>query len=738
MFIARTLLISLALLVSSAANAQTMSLKDEFSKKIKAANTIEPLGSDLFGNNTSPSTGKTEFSNIDISLPGNSKLPVQLSRRLNIDHRYMPEELGGLGNWDLDVPYIEGTFSKNVGWAINRCSSATPPVVEGAVFSTLEAWHGYKIHVPGVLDESMLAENNAFPDPTDGLSYPWILKSMGRVGCLPTVKNGYSGEGYFLKTTDGTKYYFDYPVERKAATLYKAQKGVPGYTMERKRVFMLATRIEDRFGNYVDYNYSNGRLVSIIANDNRRIDINYGSITGGVQSGTITATANGKNWMYILQNGQLTEVKQPDGHSWKYSPFGSHVTFVEGDPNQEPLPLDFFSPEAFCEDSFDSRYSGDMSFSVTHPSGASGQFTFEGTHFFRSQVPYQCIVDFFDHQVRVNLNDIRSSQRRDGIDWARVFSILDTNNDGRIEGDELSGDKLEGAIYLATDQSMIVDEPSFVEVSGHARILIPNYFALFSLKNLSITGANISSQLTQYNYNSEAYPYCDQYDSQTGQIWSVSCSLPDPCPTYGCADGVGRWVETILPTGDKVRKRFGVVFAKNEGELLAEEVVNATGTVVKRVDYQYIQDNEMAGQPFAGSVGVNFSSDPSETRIRPMVSSKVLQQGVEFNNIVTGFNNFAQPVGTTKSSSLGYTRSDAVAYENNLSNWVLGQVKAVTNTGAGPDTELSRTYYDPITALPLRIYSFGQTQPDTTFTYLTDGNISTVKDALNHTTTLSN
>lgn len=144
--------LSLALLLPLLAQAQAVGFGGEYQKKIKAAGEIAPFGDGAFGNYTSDATGKTVFETTDIDLPGNDQLPVQLGRRLAIDERFVIEELGGFGNWDVDVPYIEGTFSKSLGWSVaavnspnryKRCSIATPPIVEGLIFSSEEVSHGY-------------------------------------------------------------------------------------------------------------------------------------------------------------------------------------------------------------------------------------------------------------------------------------------------------------------------------------------------------------------------------------------------------------------------------------------------------------------------------------------------------------------------------------------------------------------------------------------------------------------
>ena len=86
----------------------------EYANRIKSAQVVAQLGPDLFGESISLSTGATEFSATDVSLPGNTGLPVAVGRRLKVQS--VPEfakRLGGFGMWDIDVPYISGTFVEN-------------------------------------------------------------------------------------------------------------------------------------------------------------------------------------------------------------------------------------------------------------------------------------------------------------------------------------------------------------------------------------------------------------------------------------------------------------------------------------------------------------------------------------------------------------------------------------------------------------------------------------------------
>jgi RHS repeat-associated protein len=71
-----------------------------------------------------------------------------------------------------------------------------------------------------------------------------------------------------------------------------------------------------------------------------------------------------------------------------------------------------------------------------------------------------------------------------------------------------------------------------------------------------------------------------------------------------------------------------------------------------------------------------------------------------------------------------YSRTDTVTYEDNLSKWVLGQPSSSYNVNT--QLEESRTEYDPVTALPLRSYSFGKLTQ--TLAYDTSGTLSSVSD----------
>ncbi|RDZ28849.1 RHS repeat protein [Lysobacter silvisoli] len=701
------------LLVAGPGTAQSITAEAEYQKKIQAASTVTASSEGMFGNLTSDATGKTEFVSVDIDVPGNSALPVQLGRRLPIDWWYLPEQLGGIGNWDIEVPYIQTTVSSNMGWVIanpstpeahKRCSYPGLPFVEGLLVNPEEVSHGYRLHVPGMGDESMLVDNTANVDPTNGASHPWVLKSMGRLGCLPTVKNGYPGEGFYLLTTNGLKYYFDYPVERTALTVRKGPKGIPGYNMARKNIYMLATRIEDRFGNYVDYQYTNGKLTGITANDGRQISLQYGT-------NSVTATSHGRTWTYALQNGHLTTVTNPDGSTWQYSPYGFGGVYNE--PQSDSMGLSYFDAGQMClTESNIGRFAGVFPFVVKHPSGATATFQFEGRRFHRSRVPYICFIDFFDHEVKV---------AGGAINFSAFYNWIEFSDDPNGP-DELT--------FIDTYDSQMLTE-NYVTVSGYARIGTQNYFDVHSLQSISVSGPGIATATTTYAYDADTYPYCGIYDHQTGLLAGLACNQ-DPCADGSC-DGIGRTTTITLPTGSVIKKRYGVIFEQNEGVLLSEQVLSSSGTVAQRTDYNYVQDGEMSQQPFPDEIGYGFH-DRMESKLRPLASTILLRDGVAYTSSVDSFDQFARPVTVTRASNIsyGYSRTDTTAYHDNLTKWVLGQVSSVTTAGLVP----SQTDYDPATAMPVRSYAFGNLVQ--TVTYNADGTVATVKDGNNHVSAMSN
>ncbi|MFS8063176.1 MAG: hypothetical protein ACMG5Z_01170, partial [Luteimonas sp.] len=365
--------------------AQSMvGLHENFLQRINASKDIAPLGNDVFGDQISLKTGSVEFNIVDIDVPGNNALPVQLARELRIEDRlHAGGSLGDFNLWDIDIPYLKGTFSTGTGWQSGttnpdaRCSQPASPASANG-FAAHEFWDGNWLHMPGAGDQALLGSPDAsLPRPTGTLIYPWITKAFWRVSCKTTTKNGYPGEAFVAISPEGVKYTFDWVVTRRVATTLKGwTTGTHSSTLTRAAVYFLVSRVEDRFGNYVDYTYSGDKLSKITSSDGRQITIASRSSTGDITS----VSSSVGTWTYTYAANSMT-VTRPDGSQWKYAWTGQLAVF----PAE---PLTSYNPNNNCP--IPDASSGAFTYSVTSPSGAKADFTFLADRHFRHNIPKLC------------------------------------------------------------------------------------------------------------------------------------------------------------------------------------------------------------------------------------------------------------------------------------------------------------------------------------------------------------
>jgi hypothetical protein len=170
-----SVLLAAAFNLPSASLAQaTMTPQEDYAKRLRAAELVSPLTSDLFGDSVGLFNGATEFAVVDIDLPGNGGLPVQLRRRVKVESRKELSFLGGFGIWDIDVPYLHGVFDLTFKWnqggngAANRCSQLWYPKVN-LPLNLREIWSGTQMHIPGEGDRELLhLQTTTHPVPTMG------------------------------------------------------------------------------------------------------------------------------------------------------------------------------------------------------------------------------------------------------------------------------------------------------------------------------------------------------------------------------------------------------------------------------------------------------------------------------------------------------------------------------------------------------------------------------------------
>jgi len=382
---------------------------EEHAKLINEARNLAALGPDLFGDQTNLQTGSTEFIHTDIDLPGNNGLPVRLQRRFTAASKRGLNLVrpAAFADWELDVPYLSGEFADAIGWRVDvgagqssdqRCSitapaHTVPPSIEvpgfpqPELFRPLDYWHGYNLHLPGGGGGELLwlSPTNTTQKPSDGPTYYWATNGNWFFSCA----NGAPGVGEIFvgRSPEGLRYTFGQMVNRAASRL-----SANGSTAKllRTEVRLVATRVEDRFGNWVAYNWNGSRLASISASDGRSITFTYDPTTGFVSS----ASDGTRTWSYGYSGTgsitigsrtaapSLSRVIRPDNSAWAIS-FASLAKAIVTSERQ--------TADCTASGSLNEGANHEFTGSITHPSGAIGTFTFGPVRHGRTRVPRFCV-----------------------------------------------------------------------------------------------------------------------------------------------------------------------------------------------------------------------------------------------------------------------------------------------------------------------------------------------------------
>lgn len=479
----------------------------EYHKRIRTGEMVSPLSSELFGEKISLSSGSTEFVVTDIDLPGNNALPVRLQRRFAVQTFKDREPLGGFGMWDVDVPYLQGTFEATYKWntggngATQRCGQPFYPRVPDTI-NLYEVWSGNTAHIPGEGDQELLYLGGATttnPRPTDGAVYNWGTRGALRFSCLPATANGYPGEGFLGVDGNGNRYFFNVGIER-----WMGGMDIGSTAIGMIRVYLMASRVEDRHGNWVAYDYSNGKLAGIRGSDGRSISLAYAG------DRIASATANGRTWNYEYNERasalgfghwpSLRAVVQPDGtrFGYEYSPpddFGGlnpEYEFWDGNPDRCTKP-------GFGQSTF--------TLVATHPAGTRGQYDFEYVRRSRTGIgPHACgTVGGRYYQRTAGSIDLYAIRRKtltgpgletqvwsyerggydSGIADVSVATLVEPDGTRRhsvfgIKVDENEGQLLQEAVRAPDGQIIQVRSNAYVNAAEAASMPFPDSYGLMS------------------------------------------------------------------------------------------------------------------------------------------------------------------------------------------------------------------------------------------------------------------
>ncbi|WP_223807134.1 RHS repeat domain-containing protein [Montanilutibacter psychrotolerans] len=671
-------LFALSLPVPASAQIESRQPWDEYGKKIETAQAVGAVGPDLFGDSVNFSNGALSFSATDVSVPGNSKLPVAFTRVLSVSNwKGYQRNDSPLADWELDVPRISGVFGSRDSFG-SACEATTPlqgrpptKYVSGGIFNAQDYWSGNRADMPG--GGELLLVNPNSPKPSRGGPYYWMTSEFTYFSCLPSVKNG-DGPGFLAVARDGTKYWFDVlasyhePGMDKVVSdtsQHSASSWTAVATLGRTRNVLYVSRVEDRFGNYVTYAYANAanqpaRLMTIGASDGRQIDIGYNA-----RGHVATVSSSGRTWTYeyrypTSQLGSLTAVVQPDGSRWTFDLYALTHALIRyakapGDPSRS------------CGDPGDVITTGATG-TITHPSGAVGEFRVDPRRHGRSNVPMVC-----------------------------------------------SG-------YTAPYNNVSDDIAHY-----------PLNYDTLSLTSKRISGPGLVAAEWNYGYSASIF-----FAPGTGPVCTSGSCMEPVCTSDACAGTARTWVWG--PDNQLTRYTFGNSYRYNEGKLLKVEsgtttqprVVTAPFTILRADTSTY--ELAQSAQPFQTPIGTSpqekgagFTSE----YLRPRKLQSIVQDGATFTSHVTLFDAYANPLKATEDSSLGNPRNVVNTYHHNLGKWVVGQVASTSINGI----VTSSTDFDAVTAMPLRQYAFGKLTH--TLAHYGAGHLKSVTDGRDYTTTLS-
>lgn len=648
---------------------------EEYSKHIESAQNLTALDDNLMGDNVSLYNGATEFTATDISIPGNNALPVQLRRRFSIELKtgLGASNYGGIGNWDIDVPYINGTWSQGA-WPSTRCSVASYPSVP-APLALSDVWHGTSVHFPGGGDRKLLMTPSAsnFPKPASGVFY-WTTAQRDMVSCIP-MQSGLPGEGFLLLTTDGLKYYFDVATTRILEGIQYQQNGITT-NAGRTQYYLLASKIEDRFGNTVNFGYNaNGYPTSITSSDGRQITLTYSGTR--LDSASVNSGAAQRTWHYTYGTtgdnaNMLTTVTLPDSHSWQYAYVGSLFPLDEMWDGNTGSNCNLKPPPA----------TAGLTLTITHPSGAQGQFVFGTWRHPRSGIH----IDMCSQSV---------------IDGQTFYKLMKPNY---FDSMTISSKTITGPGLAARQWSY--DFPNFSEPLWGTRGDGQPYPCATCPSEKIVTVHEPDGTKTDYTY---------------GYLYALN---------------EGRLLKTTIYDQNAVVKRVEATTYMSEASASGQGFYTLYGyglgddepstlNVRPIVSRTITQD----GVTFSWSVSTGcttssqfcFDNYANPTKV---IKSSTIGSGYSRTELTTYFYQTSKWV-------LGQTASlKCVAPTTALP------------TGCGSSgTMMSETTYDPVYAVPTQVKAFGKLQQTLGYNFTAgtqDGTLNTVKDGNSHVTTLTN
>ncbi|GLQ22520.1 hypothetical protein GCM10007853_03940 [Algimonas ampicilliniresistens] len=654
----------------------------EWDKRSNIAQELTAHGLDIMGDNIDPHTGTISFQHTDIDIPGNSALPVRLTRKLTQGYYHKFSVDAEFGDWSYDVPRLHVVTHSD--WTGARCSNPTSvfgvesyPNAGGlsGLAYPVEYSSGLMLDAPGSGSQQVLQKSTSITTP-----FPAAAKHVTADNWYLTCGSASDGgEGFIAKAPNGDSYRFDKYIKYDHINL--GAFGPDGANssavmpLSRVKVMLMATEVTDVHGNWVRYAYdSSNRLTQIHSNDGRSITLSYSGSSKVIAS----AATNGRTWTYNYTSTSvsdpflgdfnaakkiLTSVTRPDSKSWSFSLAYMHMRPYAG---------------TACINN-----GGTMS--LTHPNGAVGTF------------------------------DISEKNHRNGFAHWRVEASL------RCSGGF-------PAPFGTPDNYDIIHET----------------MDTMSVTRKTITGNDIPTSEWLYSYE-EDYPVSRYPVGHAIEGHPIASSSTDPTNWTKVVgpDGVENTFYHYwnIMSGGGPHLHAGTAFG---GKLARMEIRStAGGTIVETRQNDYLQTGTYGGSYIPNNYSLppisRILSPLSAGTPVEIEKTVVARDGDTFTsesdyntNQSSSAYSYSLPIATRTFSNVSTTpRQRTTTYEHNATKWILGLPKTISIAG----TQVAGyTYNTNGQKTAQTSYSL----PWATFGYNADGTMSWFRDALNRQTQAQN
>lgn len=639
------------LTVPAASNAQ--SIREEYVRVLDKARQFTILGEDAGGEIYDPYTGTVSLQAVDVVSPGGGEIPLEVRRLLRIDAgRYvgMQEQFG---NWEMDVPYLFGTFAADAagGWNVpcsRPTSAAEMAPASASGFAARLFWHGNFLHEPGAGDQEILyaSTDPKLRRPTGPGDFKYITRNLWIMSCLPALKNA-GGEGYLAVSPAGTKYYFDWLVEYSTSGVTKPGQ-YPNATvyLPRKEVRIYPSLIEDRHGNWMRYEWQGKNLSRILAKDGREITFQYGG------------------------DGRVDQVMAP-GRIIRYD-YGQYRTGLQ---------------------------------SVIYPDDTRTSYEWSNTQ--ATSLYDNSTYELEGHVLRYYMDQLMRCS------WMRRFKVVDSYMRIGLPSGAIVSYQFKPLRRGRNGVTSSCIDPSFDSYDAYKTYnLFPVFFDNLALSRKEIFDLK-KSHIWDYSYGSLEGSYSPAEDG-----------------SYGAGTGIST-TEIKQPDGSIVRYQFGNRYLKDEGLLLSKTQSGPNASRAESFTYHdYSIDSNVPFPVLVGSSGQQIASS-LPGRMRPVNRAVISESATNFERRVEVFDEFARPIRSVKTSSLGFGQVETVDYFDALDKWVLGLEESRSLNGV----QSLRTEYDNASLLPYRVFGFGD-QLLSSYSYHLDGAPKSITDSADNTTRL--